>query len=63
LTNPPRSWTLLPLGESDDPISAHFDDMAEKLFSPGKLKPTYFLQREQLEAVASSRKTLTRNHP
>jgi acyl-homoserine lactone acylase PvdQ len=62
LTNPPRSWTLLPLGESDDPSSGHFDDMAEKLFSPGKLKPTYFLQREELERVASSRKTLARNH-
>jgi acyl-homoserine-lactone acylase len=60
LTNPPRSWTLLPLGESDDPASGHFDDQAQKLFSPGKLKPTYFLQREELERVASSRKTLTR---
>ena len=60
LTSPPRSWTLLPLGESDDPASGHFDDMAEKLFSPGKLKPTYFLQREELERVASSRKVLKR---
>jgi hypothetical protein len=34
--------------------------MAEKLFSPGKLKPTYFLQREELERVASSRKVLRR---
>jgi acyl-homoserine-lactone acylase len=61
LTNPPRSWTLLPLGESDDPSSGHYDDMAEKLFSPGKLKPTYFLQRGELERVASSRKVLVRN--
>jgi acyl-homoserine-lactone acylase len=58
LTNPPKSWTLLPLGESDDPASKHYDDMAEKLFSPGKLKPTYFMQREELERVADSRKVL-----
>jgi acyl-homoserine lactone acylase PvdQ len=58
LTNPPRSWTLLPLGQSDDPSSPHFDDQAEKLFSPGKMKPTYFLQRAELERVAESRKSL-----
>jgi acyl-homoserine-lactone acylase len=60
LTNPPRSWTFLPLGESDDPASKHFDDQAEKLFGPRKLKPTYFLQREELERVAESRKVLKR---
>jgi acyl-homoserine-lactone acylase len=60
LTNPPKSWTLLPLGESDDPSSRHYDDCAEKLFSPGKLKSTYFLQREELERVAESRKVLSR---
>jgi acyl-homoserine-lactone acylase len=48
LTSPPRSWTLLPLGESDHRDSKHFDDQAEKLFSPGKLKPTYFLNKEEL---------------
>jgi acyl-homoserine lactone acylase PvdQ len=48
MTNPPRSWTLLPLGESDRPDSKHFDDQAEKLFSPGKLKPTYFLNKDEL---------------
>ena len=31
LTRPPRSWTLLPLGESDCPDSKHFDDQAELL--------------------------------
>lgn len=60
LSNPPRSWTLLPLGESDDPASPHFDDMAEKLFSPGELKPTYFLQRAALEKVAESKIVLKR---
>jgi acyl-homoserine-lactone acylase len=60
LTNPPKSWTLLPLGESDDPSSPHFDDMAERLFSEGKMKSTYYLQRPLLEKVAESRTVLTR---
>jgi acyl-homoserine-lactone acylase len=60
LTSPPKSWTLLPLGESDDPASPHFDDMAQKLFSPGQLKSTYFLQRDALEKVAESRTVLKR---
>src|SRR5262249_54036786 len=37
LSNPPKSWTLLPLGQSDRPDSKHFDDQARVLFSPGKL--------------------------
>ncbi len=40
LSKPPKSWSVLPLGESDDPNSPHFDDQAEKLFGPGKMKPT-----------------------
>jgi acyl-homoserine lactone acylase PvdQ len=46
LTRPPQSYSLLPLGESDEPGSPHFDDQAEKLMSPARLKPTYFLERE-----------------
>ncbi len=49
LTKPPQSWTVLPLGESDDPNSPHYDDQAEKLFSKGKMKPTYFLNPEELD--------------
>ncbi len=60
MTNPPRSWTLLPLGESDHPDSKHFDDQAEKLFSPGKLKPTYFLDKGGLMKHAESTKVLHR---
>ncbi len=48
LTSPPKSWTYLPLGESDDPQSVHFDDQAEKLFSPGRMKSTYFLDKSEL---------------
>ncbi len=48
LTNPPRSWTVLPLGESDRADSPHFDDQAEQLFSKSKMKPTYFLDKNEL---------------
>jgi penicillin amidase len=60
LSKPPKSWTLLPLGESDHRDSKHFDDQAEKLFSPGKLKPTYFLDKEELLKHAESKKVLYR---
>jgi acyl-homoserine lactone acylase PvdQ len=60
LSKPPRSWTLLPLGESDHPDSKHFDDQAEKLFSPGKMKPTYFLDKEELLKNVESKTVLQR---
>jgi acyl-homoserine-lactone acylase len=58
LSKPPRSWTLLPLGESDHPKSKHYDDQAEKLFSPGKMKPTYFLNKDELFKHVESKKVL-----
>src|SRR5438105_9761661 len=60
LSKPPRSWTLLPLGESDHPRSKHWDDQAEKLFSNGKLKPTYFLDKAELLKHVESRKVIHR---
>lgn len=48
LTKPPQSWTYLPLGESDDPNSPHYDDQARLLFSERRLKPTYFMNRDDL---------------
>jgi acyl-homoserine-lactone acylase len=60
LSKPPRSWTLLPLGESDHPNSKHWDDQAEKLFSPGKMKPTYFLDKTELLKHVESTRTLHR---
>jgi acyl-homoserine-lactone acylase len=48
LTSPPKSWTVLPLGESDDAKSPHYDDQARRLFSKGTLKPTYFLDKNAL---------------
>jgi len=49
LTKPPQSYMVIPLGESDHKDSGHFDDQAEKLFSLGRAKPTYFLKRKELE--------------
>jgi acyl-homoserine-lactone acylase len=59
LTKPPQSFMVIPLGESDDPKSPHFDDQAEKLFSNGRAKPTYFLNRGDLEKRVTRRKELT----
>jgi acyl-homoserine lactone acylase PvdQ len=49
LTRPPRSFMVLPLGESDTPSSPHFDDQAEKLFSRSRMKSTYFLDSRELK--------------
>jgi acyl-homoserine-lactone acylase len=54
-----RSWSATPFGESDDPASPHYSDQAEKLFSPGKLKPTWF-QPADLEGHVESAKVLHR---
>jgi len=55
LTNPPQSWTVLPLGESDRKDSPHFDDQARRVFSKGTMKPTYFLQKDDLIKNAESK--------
>lgn len=58
LTKPPKSWTVVPLGQSDRPDSPHFDDQAEKLFSKGKMKPTYFLDTAELEKHTESKRVV-----
>ena len=63
LSRPPRSWTLVPLGQSDRPDSKHFDDQAEKLFSPGKMKPTYFLDKAALLKHVTRKTVLHRPMP
>jgi acyl-homoserine lactone acylase PvdQ len=60
LTKTPQSFTVIPLGESDHKDSGHWDDQAEKLFSQGKAKSTYFLNKAELLKHVSSRKTLNR---
>ncbi len=58
LTKPPQSYQVLPLGESDHKESGHFDDQAEKLFSKSKAKPTFFLDRKELEKHLTSKRDL-----
>ncbi len=60
LTTPPKSWTVVPLGQSDHPDSPHYDDQAEELFSKGKMKPTYFLDKNELRKHITATKILTR---
>jgi acyl-homoserine lactone acylase PvdQ len=58
LSKPPRSYMVLPLGESDHPESGHWDDQAAKLFSAGKAKDTFFMDREGLQPHVTSTKKL-----
>jgi acyl-homoserine-lactone acylase len=58
LTNPPQSFAVIPLGNSDHKESGHWDDQAEKLFSKSKAAPTYFMNRAELTKHVTSRKTL-----
>ena len=54
-----RSWSATPFGQSDEPDSPHYADQAEKLFSAGHLKPTWF-QSAELEGNVESVKVLHR---
>lgn len=49
-----RSWTATPFGQSDDPASPHYCDQAEQLFSPRKLKPTWFAPEELAQHTEST---------
>lgn len=60
LTKTPQSFTIIPLGESDHKDSGHWDDQAEKLFSHGKAKSTYFLNKAELLKHVSAKKVLNR---
>lgn len=53
LSTPVRSWTYVPIGQSDRPDSPHFRDQAEKLFSQRRLKPTWYAPAELTEHVES----------
>jgi acyl-homoserine lactone acylase PvdQ len=58
LSNPPKSWAVIPLGQSDHKASGHWEDQAEKLFSKSKAAPTYFLDRAELMKHVTSKKVL-----
>ena len=60
MSNPPKSWAIIPLGESDHKESGHWDDQAEKLFSKSKAAPTYFMDRNELMKHLTGKKVLSR---
>jgi acyl-homoserine lactone acylase PvdQ len=56
MTDPPQSFAVIPLGESDHKDSGHWDDQAEKLFSKAQAAPSYFMNKtELLKHVTSTR--------
>jgi acyl-homoserine lactone acylase PvdQ len=57
MSQPPRSYIYIPLGQSDREDSPHFDDQAEKLFSKRTLKPSWWLP-EDLAGNIESRTVL-----
>ena len=60
MTNPPKSYAIIPLGESDHKESGHWDDQAEKLFSKSKAAPTFFLDKNELMKHVTAKKVLKR---
>jgi len=63
--DPKRAWSLLPYGESENPASPHYNDMA-KLHSQRSMKPLWLTPQEILahtESVWGDRDRLTRYLP
>ncbi len=58
MSDPPESYTVVPLGVSDHKASGHWDDQAEKLFSQSKAVPTYFMNRPELLKHVTATKIL-----
>ncbi|MBK9705490.1 MAG: penicillin acylase family protein [Acidobacteria bacterium] len=54
LSKPIRSFTQPPIGQSDRKDSPHYRDQAEKLFSPAKMKPSWFAKEELLNGHVKS---------
>jgi acyl-homoserine lactone acylase PvdQ len=59
MSDPPESYAIIPLGESDHKDSGHWDDQAEKLFSKGQPLRTYFLRPDELMKHVTSKKVLS----
>ena len=58
LTDPPQSYAVIPLGESDHKDSGHWDDQAEKLFSKAQAAPSYFMNEAELLKHVATKKIL-----
>ncbi len=63
MTDPPESYAVIPLGESDHKESGHWDDQAQKLFSNGKALRTYFMRPDDLMKHVTSKKVLNPSRP
>jgi penicillin amidase len=63
MTDPPESYAIIPLGESDHKESGHWDDQAEKLFSKGKALQTYFMRPDELMKHVTSKKVVNPREP
>ena len=61
MTDPPESYTVVPLGVSDHKESGHWDDQAAKLFSKSQAVRTYFLNRAELLKHVTATKILIRS--
>lgn len=53
LSKPIKSWTAVPIGQSDRPDSPHYRDQAEKVFSPRQLKPSWWRPEELADHIES----------
>ena len=53
LSQPVRSWTQPPIGQSDRPDSPHYSDQAQRLLSPRKMKSSWWTPQELVEHVVS----------
>jgi acyl-homoserine lactone acylase PvdQ len=60
MSNPPKSYAIIPLGESDHKESGHWDDQAEKLFSRSKAYPSFFMDKQELLKHVTATKVLRR---
>ncbi len=58
MSDPPESYAIIPLGESDHKESGHWDDQAEKLFSKGQALRTYFMRPDELMKHVTAKKVL-----
>ena len=50
-----ESYSLVAWGQNGDPKSPHYADQAEKLYSPRKMKPTWFKKEDLLKNVESEK--------
>jgi len=58
LGDPMQSFSAVPWGQSNRPDSPHYADQADRLFSRGQFKPTWYTKEALMENL-ESRKTLT----